>query len=206
MADIEHVYSERKVLPAANFAVKHRDVFHLKNLYVMMHEWMVEEGYATRDDTTFPETFYLHRETQKSGNEIWIWWRMKKVPQNNQYYRYLMDIRFHVILLEETEIMHQGQKYKTNKGEVEVAVKASLEMDYMHEDGKGWRDNNLLKHFNDMFHKRLFKKNLEMHKHELYREAYRLQEAIKTYLKLKTYLPEQELQKFWPEAGVGEVV
>lgn len=117
-----------------------------------------------------------------------------------------MDIYFHVILLEETEIMHQGQKYKTNKGEVEVVVNASLEMDYMHEDGKGWRDNSFLKHFNDMFHKRLFKKDLEMHKHELYREAYRLQEAIKTYLQLKTYLPEQELQKFWPEKGIGEVV
>lgn len=183
-------------LIAAKFRLKHKDYFSMKGLYVVMHEWLVDEGYATRSDPDFPETFYLHREVGgTAGNELWIWWRMKKFPNNvfNSYYRYRIDIDFHIILLRPAEIMYEGQKFKADWGEPEITVTATCESDWQ----GTWKNHWFLKNFHDIFWKRIFKNEFEAHKNELYREAYRFQEAIKTYLKLKTYLPEPELHRFY---------
>lgn len=182
-------------LQAANFRIKHKDYFSMRGLYVVMHEWLVEEGWATRSDPEFPETFYLHRDTLSAGAELWIWWRVEKFPNNvfNSYYKYKMNIDFHVILLEDAEIIFEGQKFKANRGEPEIKVKATCVSDWQ----KTWAKHWLLKNFQELFWKRIFKNEFEMHKHELYREAYRFQEAIKTYMKLRTYLPEPELNRFF---------
>jgi hypothetical protein len=198
---MRHRYTNEEYLEAATFRIKYKDYLHLRYLYIMMHEWLVEEGYASRTDSEFPEHFYLFRETQKSGNEKWIWWRTEKIPNDNNYYKYVLDIDIHVILLKDVEVIHQGQKFPTNWGEPEIKIRARLIKDYKH----SWRNHWLLKHLDKVFHQRIFKKELEAHKLEFYREAYRFQEAIKTFLKLKTYLPEPELQRFWPELGLGDV-
>jgi len=199
MADIKHRLSGRKFLEATYTRVKHRGFFHMKQLYTMIHEWLVENEYATRSDADFPEEYYLFRENQESGDESWIWWRLEKVPTGNTYYRYVLDIDFHLLLMREAQVLHQGKKFKTNWGEVEIKIWAKLEGDYQ---GK-WRKHFLLKHLEELFRKRIFKSSFEMHKNEFYREVYRLQNAIKEYLKLRTYLPEPE-EKFFPQMGLGE--
>jgi len=205
MAEIKHWLTDREYLDSANIKIKYKDYFHIKNLYIMMREWLVEEEYSPVESWDFPEDFYLQRETQRKGTEMWIWWRLKKVPSGNSYYRYILDVDFHVLWLKEAEVIHQGQKFKTNWGEIEITIIGKLEKDYMHEEGKGWRDHFLLKHFDNLFHKRIFKKDLDMHRLEFKRDVYRFQEAIKTYLKMRVFLPEPESTKFWPEKGLGEV-
>lgn len=201
---IRHRYTNEDYEEAATFRVKFKDYFHLKNLYIMMHQWLIENMYATLKMEDFPETFYLQRETQQAGREIWVWWRMEKEPttHGSSYYRYFLDIDLKVILLRDVEVIHQGKKFKTNWGQPEVKIWAKLILDW---DSK-WKRHWFLKHINEVFHKRIFKNELDIHKVELYREAYRFQEAIKTYLKLKTYLPEPELQQWTPARGVGETV
>lgn len=198
--DIKHRFADMIVIEAAKVRVKFKDYFHLKNLYIMMHEWVVEEGYATRDDHNFPEEFYYQRETQTGGNELIWWWRLKRVPLGNSYFRYLYDVDVNIIELKDVEVMHQGQKFKTYWGEIEVAIHANLELDYQ----KQWRTHWFLKHFNKVFHQRIMKHNLDMHRITLYREAYRLEEAVKTYLQLKKFWPEPELGQFVPPKGLGE--
>lgn len=190
-----------EVLHAAQFRVKYKDFFHMKKLYIMLHEWLVEFGWCTREDSSFPEVFYLQREHQKRGTELWIWWRMKKKIEGASYWSWTMDIDWHIILLKDTQVMHKGVKYDTNWGEVEITIDADLVMDPQKEWDKNW----FLKHVNDMFRGRMFKAELEKHKIELYRETYRFQEAIKSYLSMKTYLPEPEAEAhFFPATGVGE--
>jgi hypothetical protein len=198
MEKIRHSADDRLLLDVANFKVRHRDYFHMKNLYIMLHEWLVEEGWVTREDENFPETLYLQRETQKSGNELWIWWRL--VKSQTQYYRWIMNIDYHIILMRDAEVMHQGQKFKTNWGEVELIFNAKIEVDY----DKSWRNHPFLSYIHPLWMRRIYKKNLSEEKLQLHREAYRLQEAAKTYLKLKTYLPEPETEQFWPAYGLGE--
>ncbi|MAG08570.1 hypothetical protein CMO89_03790 [Candidatus Woesearchaeota archaeon] len=202
MVDLKHTFSDRIFLPAARFRIKHRDYFHLKLLYRMMYHWLVEEGLVSRSSVDFPETYYLNREKPKKGDEVMIWWRIKK--EVDKYYRYIINVNFKVIYLRKTEVMHQGQKFDTNWGEVEIIVESRLEMDWQHECGTGWRDHPFLKNFNELFHKRIFKKELESFKLELYRYSYRFQEAIKTYLQRPVYLPEGEKGTLWPELGLGD--
>jgi hypothetical protein len=196
---IKHTQDGRELREVANFRVRHRDYFHLKNLYIMLHEWLVEEGWATRDDEDFPETLYLQRSTQKSGDELWIWWRLKK-DVNSKYFQYLMNVDYHVILLRDAEVMHQGQKFKTNWGEVELLVRAWVEIDYQ----KAWRNHWFLKNLHPVWISRIYKKVIDQHIQTLYREAYRFQHVAKTYCNMKTYLPEAEGEQFWPAAGLGD--
>lgn len=198
MVKIKHSQDGKMIVEVTSFMVRHRDYFHLKNLYTMLHEWLIEEGWATRADADFPETLYLERETQKSGDELWIWWRLKK--DVTSYYRYVLNIDYQVLLLRDAEVMHEGHKFKTKWGQVELIFTAYLELDYNRE----WREHPILKNIHDIWVKRIFKKNIEAHKLILYRDAYRIQQATKTYFKLKTYLPEPETEQFWPELGLGE--
>lgn len=197
---IEHVYTDKNYILAANFRVKNKDYFHMKNFYVMMHNWAVDEGFASSWDTEFPEVFYLQRETQTSGNEIWIWWRLEK-DIGSPYYKYKINVNFKFLMLRDTEVMHQGKKFKTNWGEVEVFIEARLMLDH---EGK-WRKNPFLKNIDKVFHQRIFNNELEARRIELYRYAYRIQEAMKTYLKLRVYLPEPEIERWPGDFGLGEV-
>ena len=204
MPKIRHRYTDQdeQYLQAAEFKVKHKDYFNMKYLYVLMHEWLVEEGYATRVDPDFPEIFYMHRETQKAGDEIWIYWRLTKHPVATKFWRWDLDVDMHIILLKDTEMVIGGTKYKVHWGEPEIKVWAKLVVDY----DQAWRKHPFLGGILKPFWKRTIKNTMQRQKKELYREAYRFQEAIKTYLKLSTYLPERELQKFYTTKVPGEML
>ncbi len=186
-------YDKDYLEPIPSIQVKHKDYFNMKYLYTLMHEWLVEEDWCSRDDSSFPEAYYLQRESQKSGTELWIRWRLQKNPVNNQYWLFLLDLDIHVILLKEAEIVHEGVKYKANWGEPEIVMTAKILADANNK----WKTHPFLKNIHKLYWKRIFKRDFEKQKKDLYHEVYRLQEAIKTYLKIQTYLPEAEGQEFW---------
>ena len=69
------------------FRVKYRDVFSLRNLYLMLHEMLLEENWKGADgesDHSDIETFYSENVYQKGihrgGKELWFWWRAEKFP------------------------------------------------------------------------------------------------------------------------------
>ena len=99
-------------------------------------------------------------------------------------------------------MVHENKKYKINWGDCNVWVTSKLVLDY----NKEWKKHWLLNHVDELFHKRIFKEELEEHRIELYRDTYRFVDAIKKFFKLKTWLPEEELQRFYPEKGIGEGV
>ena len=193
-------------IKAASFRVKFREQFNLKLLYLRMHEWLVQEDWATRNDSEFPEVFCGQNEAALGGTETWFYWRMLKVagpgsPGTNNYYRWSMNVNGHVILLREVEGVHEGKKFKTNWAEIEVLIDAKVETDYK----KTWRNHSVLKHFEDLFRSRIFRKELLKSRDELYREAYRFQDAIKDYLEIKRHAIESESQgPFFPKRGMGE--
>ena len=133
--------------------------------------------------------------------EMWWWWRLQKIPTKNSYYKFHLDIDSHPLYITETEVMRDGKKFKVNKGEVEVKVWAYIEFDYKGE----WSRHPILKSFNKIFPKRIFKKELyEDHKLELYREMYILQAYLKKWMKLKSFLPYEEITTFHPSQSYPE--
>lgn len=195
MASITHRYTGMEYETAAKYDVNMKDVFHLDNLYMQIHEWLVENGYATRKDEDFPEIFYLNKESA-GGKEIWVRWRPSKLPRGakNILWRFDMDIDIHVLTLKDVELAVEGKKYAAHKGEVEVKVIANVVYDY-----KKAFEKSILKPFKEILFKRRWKEQKKELKEELYKEAYELRDAINTFLKIETFLGEGEAPEFWPK-------
>ena len=183
---------------AASIVIKHKDYFNLKDLYYNLRMWLIENGYAVRTDLEFPETLMLERITQEYGKEIWVRWRNEK-PINN-FYKYLLYTDWHIILLKSAEVMHEGVKFKTNWGEVEITILAKVIGDY----NRSWQKSPIFSKILPLFWNRIFRKEILMHRKELYRDAYKLNNEIKEFLKLKTFLPEPET-KFFPPLGLPKL-
>ena len=197
-AKLRHRYDEYSGYyePVAYFRVKFRDIFFMKQLYYMLHEWVIEEGWCDHENDIFPESFYLKRDHQEDGTESFIHWRFSRNPGSRtsaNTWRCDMFVWFHLLNIKDTEVLHEGQKFKANTGEVEIKVWSYLIPQKFLE----WKNNVLLRPWMDVCWKRFFKKEKEQYQNVYYREVFRFQEAIKTYFKLVTFMPEPELQRFF---------
>ena len=171
--------------------IKHKDYFWCRYLYMMCHEWFIEHNYGSRKDSDWPETMYLHRFTQKGGEEVWIWWRFRK--QFNKFIRYDFDVDWHIIGLESAEVVKDGKKFKANKGEAELKIYAKIIFDQSNK----FKNNSLLKGLYDTFKERIYYKDILQHRKQLYHDVFEFKQALKTYFNLQNWLPEPEGHKFW---------
>jgi hypothetical protein len=186
----------------SKLVIENEDTFHLKNLYKLIKEWVEEEGfvdiYGERGGSGNPETFYLERISASGSKEHRIRWRLLKTPNNSNYYRFFLKLDFITINMKSIEVMHQGYKMKTDRGDVIINIEAWLQLDYKDE----WKDAPIInsQFFQKLFRNRIYKEQIESHKIDLYKASYRLQNTIKQYLKLKTLY---EMPKpFHPEKGL----
>lgn len=190
---------KREILP---FSVKYKDVFSLKNLYIMMHELLLEEGWlgfegqqadmAAHSDmeTLYSENVYQHG-IHYGGKEMWIWWRARKDYEGrpSTYFLNVLDIDWHVAYLQEREIVYQGKKMKTQWGEIEMFFKPILVSDVGHR----WESHWFLKHFKNIYEERIYHAHIEKREKDLWRDVYRIQSKVKAYLNLRTWIPTPEL-------------
>jgi hypothetical protein len=175
------------------FKLGYTDVFSMKQFYILMREWFIDNGFVVRDDEEFPETFYLQRDTPR-GNEMWIRWRFtKEVPGTSGLWAYGVDVDFHVLGLKEIEFMSKGKKVKADKGEVETEIDCTLIKDIT----QAWEKHSWLQRYKDFMLHKMMKKQYEFHKREVVRIGMRLQDTIKSYLRIQTYLPEREISDFF---------
>lgn len=176
--------------------VKHSDFVNLKYLYTMCHEWLIENNWGPAKDDSWPERLYMHRWTQKQGEEIWIWWRMRK--HMNQFFRCDFDIDWHMVGLKPAEVVHNGKKYKGEKGTTEFKIYVKLIFDPQHGFEKaGWISN-----LKETFWQRIYYKDFLGFRKQVYHDIYKFKHAIKTYFRLPLYLPEAEGHKFWKDKNM----
>jgi len=178
--------------------VKYKDIFDMKAFYEALHEWLQEYGWKDYEDQVGAgdhwESFYGERIGQGGAREIWIRWRVHKKAPESDHLTYYLDIDFHCIALMSTEVVVKGRKIKTNKGEVEMGIRAFIEKNY---ESK-FDENKFLSQVKEIFTNRIYKKNLEQRKKELYQEVYAFNNFIKQWFKLKRYLPYEEIKGFFP--------
>ena len=183
--------------------VKYKDVFNLKNLYVMMHEylaeekWFAEEGSVKGDVSKqhrYIESLYLEQFYQKGlhqgGKEMWIYWRLFKKPEGrySSYLRYRLNVDFHGVYLQDIEVMHQGKKVKAQKGEMEIFFNGAVQTDYRDE----WKNHWFLKNFQEIYEARIISQELQKHEKQLWREIYKLTAVVKRYLDMRVFIPTPE--------------
>jgi len=179
------------------FRVKYNDVFSLRNLYIMLHEMLLEEGWTGKEGDPGHEdieTFYSENVYQKGihrgGKELWFWWRAQKFPEGkfSGYIKNFLDIDAHIVYLQNVEVVHQGKKMNAQKGEIELFFRAKIVTDYNNE----WEKNKFLKYVKPIYEKRIIHTELEKREKELWRDAYRIQSKLKQYLQLRTFVPVPE--------------
>jgi hypothetical protein len=171
------------------FELEHEDVFHLKNLYKRIYEWMVDEGFVAAENPyaidgagdTYYETLYWERTKPNDTQEHHIWWRGIDLPRGNHYYRYFLKVDYQTLNCKKIEIMHKGQKFGTHKCDVILRIEAWLQLDYRQD----WNKNPVTRFFERWFKERFYLADWKKYKDDLYLEAYRLNSAIKQYLEFK---------------------
>lgn len=186
----------------ARLEIENEETFHLKNLYKLIHDWLAEEGFKDiygSDDN--PEIFYLEKILGTGAKEHRIWWRVYRTPQKSHYYRYFMKINFLTLNMKSIEVMHQGHKMRTDRGDLIINIESYLQLDYNRKwRGKPGAPKPFIMRFDKLFRNRIYKAQIESYKIDLYKTTYRLQNVIKQYLKLKTIY---EMPKpFYPEKGL----
>ena len=180
------------ILQLPEIKVKYKDVFSLRNLYIMLHETMLEEGWFGADgskDGDDVEILYSENVYQKGihrgGKELWFWWRLWKYPEGkyNTYFRNHLDIDAHVVYLQNVEIVQQGKKMTAQNCEIEMFFRPRIEKDFKHIWGNHW----LLKHFKHIYEARIIVGEIDKREKELWRDANRIHEKVKQYFNLRNY-------------------
>ena len=199
--------------PILNLSVKFEDVFHLKNLYKMIREWLLENGYTDPEygalelsngkfgspgtPENYMENFYMEKITQQGGREVWVWWRTQR--KMSSYVHRKLNIDMHVLGMKNVEVMVKGHKFKSQKGEVEILINSSLITDPEDEWAKSFLGKIFGSRIADFFRKRIFKQEWEKHVEDFAKDTYRLQEDIKKYLEIQTVSP---TELFHPAKGI----
>jgi hypothetical protein len=164
--------------------IKYDDIFHLKNLYKMIYQFLDEQGFeALNGGGKFYEDYYLEKHTG-GMLEYWFYWYTQK-PINN-YYRYILNVNYHCLALSKVKIQYQGKELGMHKGEVAIEIDAKVDTDFK----KEWQKHSILKHFKEGYDRLIFYHELNnMEWMNLYRIVYRLQALIKAYLNVRTLAP-----------------
>ena len=179
------------------FKIKYKDVFSLRNLYIMLHETLLEEGWLGPEGSTDHEDIeilYSENVYQKGihtgGKELWFWWRAQKFPEGkySSYFKNFLDIDAHVAYLQNVEVVQQGKKMNVQNGEIEMFFRPRIELDYKHE----WEHHWLLKYVKPIYEKRIMHPEIDKREKELWRDSYRIQAKIKQFLQLRTFIPVPE--------------
>lgn len=180
---MEHIYpnfkDKLKTIEATTFEVEYVNVFHMKELYRDIHEWIDLKGYKAIGNGQ-KEKLYMELMDSKGKKTFYAWWRIEK--KINRYMKYWIMINMRTLGLSSIEVMHKGKKQKTNKGTVTFFCKAYLMLDYKDE----WKNHWFLKLIDNWFVNRWYKKQRERHKKYLWYDMYELEDSIKQYLTLPT--------------------
>lgn len=172
-----------------------KEKFNLAYFYQALHEYLVEEGIGERDENKFGEVYYMQRENPNFGKEARIRWRCEWQPPGTPgkdyhgLFYYTMDFDWYFLGVKNTEGTFRGQKVEIQKGELELISSAKLII-----DKKGYLEKSALKPFKKFMLYRLLKKQLDMHKKNVYDAHYKTRDWVHNYFKMP--LSTQERDEF----------
>ena len=187
--DTEHV------IEIAKWEIENEDVLHLKNLYKLMHNWLITHKFFsidTNDDKI--ETLYFEKVKGDGAKEHHAWWRTHHFPNKSKYFKYYLKLDIQTLNTTKKETVYKGKKLKANMSDLILRCSAFLVIDPNHE----WRNHPILKYFYKSFLKYIYSNQVEYYKTDLWLKAYKFQDVIKQYLNLKT--PEEMPEYFYDQA------
>ncbi|RJQ19324.1 hypothetical protein C4580_05300 [Candidatus Woesearchaeota archaeon] len=176
-------------LEIAKWKVVFKESFNLQYFYQIFHDFLIEEGWATKDDHDFGETYYVQRDNPNFGKELRIRWRFeRKAPgTKSKLFTYTLDIDWYALGIKDTDVVVKGQKVKAQKGELELTVAGALILDKERE----W-EKSALRPLRNIFINRVLKNQFLMHKREVWESTYKVRDFVTNYFKMPVIFPGEE--------------
>jgi len=153
-------------------ALKHKGYFNFRDLYNFCYDWIKEQGYEVSEKN------YTEK-LSANGKEIIIKWEIEK--EVTDYFKNLIEVKWHILGMTDVEIERDGKKEKTNKGELKIKFSADLERDYE----KRWEDNPIWKFLRGVYDKYIIRTTIDEYEDRLREKAEAYIEQVKSFLVLE---------------------
>jgi hypothetical protein len=163
MAEKSNVYEQ---------AVKHKGFFNYSDLYNFCYNWFKEEGYKLSEDT------YTEK-LSGFGKEIQIEWKASK--KISDYYKNVIEAKWHILGMNDAEVEIDGKKVKTNKGEVKIKISADLVRDYE----ENWDKKPMWKFLRGIYDKYIMRTTQDEYEDRLAKKTISFVEDLKSFLNLE---------------------
>ena len=151
--------------------VKKKGFWNYTELYIFCFDWLKRENYH------IVENEYIEKMTD-FGKEIMLdWTASRKVTD---YYKNVINVRWHILGMNSAEVERDGKKEKTNKGEVKITISADLVKDYE----ARWEDKPLWKFLRGVYDKYIIRTTTEEYEHRLEEKATEYAGDVKGFLEL----------------------
>jgi len=157
--------------PLFKTKLKHKGIFDLSDAYNIAYDWIIGEGYEIQ------ETSYS--ETVSGAKEVVINW--KCYDKLSDYFRSVINVKFHIIGMSDVEVEKDGVKQKLNKGQFEFHVEGILQRDWKDQ----WEDKPF-KFLRKLYDNFLIAERIEQYEYLLMGDVDDLVSYMKAYLNLSS--------------------
>jgi hypothetical protein len=153
-------------------ALKHKGFFNYTELYNFCFNWFKENRYKLFEDA------YTEK-LSSFGKEIVIKWTAKK--KVSDYFKEEIKIDWHILGLNDAEIMVGEKKEKTNKGEVGMKIAADLVRDYE----ENWDKTPFYKFLRGIYDKYIIRNTKDLYEDRLTDATSDFYNDVKSFLNLE---------------------
>ncbi|MCK5449810.1 hypothetical protein KAI32_03015 [Candidatus Pacearchaeota archaeon] len=162
MAEKKEVYKQK---------LKQKGHWNYVELYNFCFEWLKDEGYRVK------EKEYTEKSSNFGKEIILIWEASKKVTD---YFKNVIEVKWHILGMNDAEVEQDGKKIKTNKGEVGITIKAILVRDYE----ERWEDRPIWKFLRGVYEKYIIRTTVDEYEDDLEDKAKEYLREIKSFLQI----------------------
>lgn len=152
--------------------LKHKGFFNFSELYNFCYTWLKENKYSISEDE------YTEK-IQSNGKELVIKWTAKK--KVSDYFKEIIKVSWHIIGLNDAEVIIENRKEKTNKGDLKIKISSDLESDY---EGS-WEKNPFYKFLRASYEKYVIRNTKDLYEDRLEDKSRDFFEDIKAFLSLE---------------------
>jgi len=140
-------------------------------VYAMLYSWLKDRGYELN------EAMYKEK-LQSNGKEIIILWESKK--EVTDYFKYSINLEWHILGMKDAEVEIDGKKTKTNKGEIEIKFKGVLTKDYE----SRWEDKPFNKFLRGLYENYIIRTTIKEYSDDLEDETKEMISDLKAFLRI----------------------
>ena len=152
--------------------LKHKGFFNYSEFYNYCYDWLKDEGFEVAEEE------YTEK-ISDFGKEILIKWVYQR--KISDYVKHKGVVAWHILGLTDAEVMVDGKKKKTNKGELKLKIKAVLDKDY---DSK-WDASPLLKMLRGTYDRYIIRASMKLYEDRLRDKITSFVKDVKSYLNLE---------------------